>query len=122
MIVVKKIKDNIGIASRIPVFLQTFILIFGGVLCISSKDIDNIAGYMKMSKSQLFETIELLKDLFKLAQYNIQWGFTTDLGILSMKYIPNAIKGLGMYNRENLGFEQSDFIFQAEWKNALNNI
>jgi hypothetical protein len=43
------------------------------------------------------------------------------MGIKSLKYIPYPLKGLGMINREKLGFSTEDFGFRKEWKESLKN-
>ena len=74
-----------------------------------------------MEQSAVYKIIKLLEELFSLAEVRIQWGFINDMGIKSLKYIPYPLKGLGMINREKLGFSTEDFGFRKEWKESLKN-
>jgi len=120
--VVDLLRKELELAMQIPWFLQSLIYIFGGTISlIGDNDVKNIAHYLKMEQSAVYKIIELLEELFSLAEVRIQWGFINDMGIKSLKYIPYPLKGLGMINREKLGFSTEDFGFRKEWKESLKN-
>ncbi|MBU4602251.1 hypothetical protein KKA86_04030 [bacterium] len=112
-------RKELATAVKIPQFLQEFIYIFGGMTSLLDKDAYNIAQYMKMDFSEMMKIIGLLKQLFKLSENRIQWGFVEDMGVLYLKYVPTPIKGLGVINREKLDYSINEFCFVDEWKKSL---
>lgn len=120
--VVEVLSEDIQLALQIPYFLQSFIYIFGGVISlVGDTDIKNIAKYLKIENHKVDKIIELLKKLFLIGETHIQWGFVEDMGVLSLKYIPYPLKGIGMINREELGFPTKSFTFKKEWIDSLKN-
>lgn len=120
--VVNLLKQNIHIASKLPNFLQEFIFIFGGIVSIIDSDQISIANYMRVTVEEFNSIIEILKKLFYISERQIQWGFNEDLGVLSLKYIPITIKGLGIKNRESLSFSVKGFCFSTQWKKSLDKL
>ncbi|MFZ3150890.1 MAG: hypothetical protein WA116_04315 [Anaerolineaceae bacterium] len=118
--VVNLARNNLAVASKIPLFLQDFIYIFGGMVSLIDKDLDNIAQYMKTTSDELRTMISLLKRLFyKLTETEIQWGFVEDMSVLSLKYVPVPLKAIGLVNREHLGYPITGFCFANQWKRSL---
>lgn len=118
--VVNLLYEEFELAMQIPYFLQSLIYIFGGTISlIGDTDIKNIANYLKMEKSTILKIIKLLEELFLISEVRIQWGLVKDMGIIGFRYIPYPLKGLGILNREKLGFSTNDFGFQKEWKESL---
>lgn len=117
--VVEELSRNIETACLIPEFLQGLVYIFGGFLGLVGDDIDNISSYLKISRGNVAEMINLLKRLFEISGPRIQWGFAEDLGVLSLKYVPYPLKGLGIMNRETLGFSVDVFAFKEEWTDSI---
>ena len=111
-------RKELATAVKIPQFLQEFIYIFGGITSLL-KDVHNIAQYMKMDTLEMKRIIGLLKQLFKLTENRIQWGFVEDMDVLALKYVPTPIKGLGLINREKLDYSIDGFCFADQWKKSL---
>ncbi len=111
-------RKELATAVKIPQFLQEFIYIFGGIISLL-KDVHNIAQYMKMDTLEMKRIIGLLKQLFKLTENKIQWGFVEDMDVLVLKYVPIPIKGLGLINREKLDCSIDGFCFADQWKESL---
>lgn len=111
-------RKELATAVKIPQFLQEFIYIFGGITSLL-KDVHNIAQYMKMDTLEMKRIIGLLKQLFKLTENRIQWGFVEDMDVLVLKYVPTPIKGLGLINREKLDCSIDGFCFADQWKESL---
>lgn len=117
--VVNLARNNLVVASKIPLFLQDFIYIFGGMVSMIDKDLYNIAQYMKTTFAELNTMISLLKRLFELTETKIQWGFIEDNTVLSLKYVPIPLKARGLVNREHLGYSIKGFCFADQWKKSL---
>lgn len=117
--VIKKLKENIDLAIKIPKFIQYFIYIFGGVYSEIDGDIENISNYIQESEGDVKKIITMLKELFSMELIGIQWGFTEDMGVFSLKYIPTPIKGIGMENRELFKFSIDSFCFADQWKKSI---
>lgn len=118
--VVNLLHKKFELAIQIPCFLQNLIYIFGGTISLlDDTDMKNISHYLKMEQSSILQIIKLLEELFLLSEVRIQWGFINDMGIISFKYVPYPLKGIGILNREKLGFSTEDFGFQKEWKESL---
>jgi len=113
---------NIETAVLIPNFLQTLVYIFGGVLSlVDEDDKENISSYMGTSFNNIINCLDLIERLFQIGKYKIQWGFTTDMKVLSFRYTPNPLKGYGILNRKKLGFSTENFSFSDEWIESLND-
>jgi hypothetical protein len=118
--VVNLLHKKFEFAIQIPYFLQSLIYIFGGSFSLlGDTDIKNISHYLKMEQSSVLQIIKLLEELFLLSEVRVQWGFIKDMKIISFKYVPYPLKGIGILNREKLGFSTEDFGFQKEWKESL---
>lgn len=63
--------------------------------------------------------LTILAECKKSSDYHIQWGFVEDMGTLSLKYAPYAIKGLGVLNRKLLHYQTDNFAFKEEWLENL---
>lgn len=111
---IEKLADNVEISKKIPKFIQTYIYIFGGIFSDKS-DIDSISNYLGYTSEDTLEIISLLKELFSIAGNKIQWGFLEDMGVWSVRYTPNALKGLGISNREYMGVSTDLFWLKMQW-------
>lgn len=118
--VINLLKEHLEITSKIPLFLQEFIYVFGGMVSLIDNDLENIANYMGLTICDFRMMISSLKKLFQLSEIGMQWGFIEDMGVLSLKYVPNPLKGLGLVNRENLGYSIMGFCFAEQWKRSIN--
>jgi hypothetical protein len=117
--VVNLLRKDLVLTSKIPLFLQELIYIFGGMVSLIDNDLENIAKYMKSTVPEIRAMIFLLKQLFQLSETRIQWGFVEDMDVLSLKYIPTPLKGVGIANRERLGYSVLGFCFAEQWKRSL---
>ena len=117
--IAEELSRQIDLAASIPLFLQTLVYVFGGSISYIGNDFENVCSYAGVRPEQGKRIISCLKRLFQLSSPRIQWGFTEDLGILSLKYTPYPLKGLGILNRRQLGWSTEGFPFQNEWTNSL---
>lgn len=117
--VVRRLSDKMDIAIKIPKFLQYYIYIFGGIYSELGKDLKNIANYIDEPITDIKSIIQILKELFTLPAYGIQWGFISDMDVCSLKYVPSPLKALGIENRSKLGFDTDDFCFTEQWIDSL---
>ena len=114
--VVEKFKENLYHAVKIPTFLQNFIYIFGGIYSSIDDDVSNIAKYNNETIENVLGIFSLLKELFKMEGLGIQWGFTDDMGVSALKYLPTPLKGLGIQNRKLLNYSVDGFCFAEQWE------
>lgn len=114
------LSEHLEIAKMIPIFLQIFLSIFGGIIYRSKDEINNFAKVMHVEPIVITKIIRLLKKLFQINN-TFQWGFVEDMNVLSLKYTPATLKGLGIKNRKLLGFNISDFCFAQQWENNYTN-
>lgn len=117
---IEKLADNIEISKKIPKFIQTFIYVFGGIFS-DNDDLDSISTYLECSLTDTLNIIDLLRELFSLADKNIQWGFIEDMDVWTIRYAPNALKGLGIINREKLNIPTDFFWLKDQWLSKCNN-
>lgn len=118
--VIDLFRKDINLATKIPIFLQSYIYIFGGFYSSTNQsDFIDIAKYLKIEYEEACFIIKLLEKFFSLPNLNIQWGFVEDMGVISLKYIPYPLKGLGILNREKLGLNTENFVFRKEWVSSL---
>lgn len=117
---------NIDKAIKIPNFIQSLIFIFGGMYTEQGDDIAMVSAYLNINKLTFMDMIIFVKELFKIRECNIQWGFTSDMGVTTFKYVPNSLKGLGLMNRNILNINTECFygknIYIDDYKRICKNI
>jgi hypothetical protein len=111
------LKDNIKTACKIPTILQTWLYVFGGFISTADdKDFLAFCDLLQETPNTVNQVISILKQLFTIQtdNFGIQWGFSEDLGVLSIKNTPLFIRGLGVINRKKLKLDVESFIFKDE--------
>ncbi|MFL2077196.1 hypothetical protein [Marinilactibacillus psychrotolerans] len=106
---------NIELAQYIPIFLQYFFNVFGGIYLNESEDIANMSQVIGISTTQFDSIITFLKKLFYIPEINLLWGFEENLLTVCLKNTPNLYKAFGIINRNSLGFNTDMFVQKSEW-------
>ncbi|KNZ42450.1 hypothetical protein [Acetobacterium bakii] len=122
---VEKMKSNIVLACKLPHFIQIWINVFGGMVNNNdTKDIELFASFFNERKNVIEDLLEMLEDVFCLfsGSQNIQWGFIEDFNIKMFRYVPRAIRGIGISFRKKNNIDISDFCFAKEWKEEMTGI
>ena len=121
---VEKFKTNIALACKIPHFIQVWVNVFGGMINNNdTNDIELFSLFFNERKKTIKDLIIILEEIFCLFQgtYIIQWGFIEEFNIKMFRYVPRAIRGIGIAFRKKNGLNVEDFCFAEEWEAEMMN-
>lgn len=115
---IQKMRDSILIACKIPVFVQVWINVFGGMINMNGHEIEKFALFINERENVVIELLSMLEEIFTLlsGNANIQWGFIEDFGIKMFRYVPRAIRGVGIAFRKHNNIDVEEFCFGEEWE------
>jgi hypothetical protein len=116
---VTKLIKNIELAKSIPIFVQYFFNIFGGIYINDEEEIMKMSNIIGITPSEFHQIISFLKELFTIPEINIQWGFIEDFMTVCMRGTPSLYKAMGIKNRISLGFDTDKYILKNQWEKKL---